>query len=717
MSDAPAIPLEERDAERQLRDINEALLVSSVRQHELTEQAQKAEAALRASEERLAAELTATLRLQAVSTQMISEGDVEALYDQILDAAVAIMRSDMASMQIVDEGQDELRMLSWRGFDPAFAEIFELVRPDTNTSCSVARQVGRRVVVPDVEICDFIVGTSALKDHRKTGIRAVQSTPLFSRSNKLLGMISTHWREPHHPSERDLRFLDLLARQAADLIERKQAEEARERVHLEAERRQTLFNSILSSVHDFVYVFDREQRFTYANRVLLELWGLSAEQALGKTMAELNYPKDTEEQLLRDVRKVVATGQVVKSVTQYSTPVGASGFYENVLAPVPSVDGRVELIVGISRDITERRQAEDTQRLLLGELNHRVRNTLATIQAIAHQTLGRTHSPQQFVANFSGRIQALARVHTLLTRTTWQGADLREVIHDQVLQGPIDETRLAASGPSVMLNPQTALHLALVLHELGTNSCKYGALSAARGRVTVNWTVQAGELRLQWVERGGPMVSAPAAQGFGTKLIEQSVKAHQGEARMLCEAQGVTWGITLLLPRVSADVSASSRPAAALTTAVFSGAQPGPVAKDTKRGDLAGKRVLVVEDEPLVALDIMEVLDAVGIKGIGPIGSVEEAQRLIETERLDTALVDANLRGRPVDAIAAALTRRGVPFAFVTGYDRNALPQAFRGTAMLAKPYTHAALVETIEKLLSPRERSSRVTPLRGSRD
>ena len=98
-------------------------------------------------------------------------------------------------------------------------------------------------------------------------------------------------------------------------------------------------------------------------------------------MGELNYPKDTEEQLLRDVRKVVATGQVVKSVTQYSTPVGASGFYENVLAPVPSVDGRVELIVGISRDITERRQAEDTQRLLLGELNHRVRNTLATIQA------------------------------------------------------------------------------------------------------------------------------------------------------------------------------------------------------------------------------------------------------------------------------------------------------------------------------------------------
>ena len=135
------------------------------------------------------------------------------------------------------------------------------------------------------------------------------------------------------------------------------------------------------------------------------------------------------------------------------------------------------------------------------------------------------------------------------------------------------------------------------------------------------------------------------------------------------------------------------------------------------RADLAGKRVLVVEDEPLVALDIMENFDAVGIKGIGPAGSIEEAKHLIETERLDTALVDANLKGRPVDVIAAALTRQGVPFAFVTGYDRNALPQAFRGTAMLAKPYTQAALVETIEKLLSPQERSSQVTPLRGRRD
>ena len=196
------------DYERQLREMNDALLVSSVRQHELIEQAQKAEAALRESEERLALELAATQRLQAISTQLIHEENVDALHDEILDAAITIMGSDMASIQIIDKDKDALRMLAWRGFDPAFGEIFAFNGLDAKTSWSVARSVGHRVVVPDVETCDFIVGTPALEEHRKTGIRAVQSTPLISRDGQLVGMLSTHWRQPHQPSERDLRLFE-----------------------------------------------------------------------------------------------------------------------------------------------------------------------------------------------------------------------------------------------------------------------------------------------------------------------------------------------------------------------------------------------------------------------------------------------------------------------------------------------------------------------------
>ena len=232
-------PAAERDYERQLREMNDALLVSSVHQHELTGQAHEAEAALRESEERLALELAATQRLQEISTQLIREENVEAFHEQILDAAVAIMRSDMASLQVVDEGRDALRLLAWRGFDPAFGRIFELVGPDTKTSCSVARHLGHRVVVPDVETCDFIAGTPALEDHRKTGIRAAQSTPLVARGGQLLGMISTYWHQPHQPLERDLRLLDVLGRQAADLIERSQADEKLRELAQDLERRVT----------------------------------------------------------------------------------------------------------------------------------------------------------------------------------------------------------------------------------------------------------------------------------------------------------------------------------------------------------------------------------------------------------------------------------------------------------------------------------------------
>lgn len=212
-----------------MRDINEALVVSSVRQHELTEQAQKAETALRESEERLSVELAATQQLQETSTQLIREDHVEALYKQILDAAVGIMRSEFASIQMLypERGHGgELGLLSYRGFNPQAARFWEWVRPNSESACGVALRTGQRVIVPDVQTSDLMAGTEDLAIYLQTGIRSVQTTLLVSRTGKLLGLISTHWRQPHQPSERDLRLLDVLARLAADLIERSQAEKA-----------------------------------------------------------------------------------------------------------------------------------------------------------------------------------------------------------------------------------------------------------------------------------------------------------------------------------------------------------------------------------------------------------------------------------------------------------------------------------------------------------
>lgn len=194
-----------------------------------TEEALRAsETSLAKSQMRLAMELSATQQLQKVSTQLIAEDDPEALYEKILDAAVAIMRSQYASIQMFhpERGEGgELRLLAHRGFGAEAAEHWKWVRPASESTCGVALRTGKRVIVTNVEADEQMAGSEDLAVLISTGIRAVQTTPLLSRNGRMLGMISTHWHQPHNPAERDLRLLDVLSRQASDLIERLQSEE------------------------------------------------------------------------------------------------------------------------------------------------------------------------------------------------------------------------------------------------------------------------------------------------------------------------------------------------------------------------------------------------------------------------------------------------------------------------------------------------------------
>ena len=377
----------------------------------------------------------------------------------------------------------------------------------------------------------------------------------------------------------------------------------------------------------------------------------------------------------------------------------------------PRVDetGAFQGHIGSVIDITELKASEETQRLLIGELNHRVKNTLATVQAIAKQTLRHAAGPEQFVTSFGGRVQALSRVHTMLTESTWTGADLAALIRDQVMLGAADDHRLTASGPSLTLEPQMTLHLALVLHELSTNSRKHGALSVPTGSVVARWSVEDRRLSLRWQESGGPPVSVPKRRGFGTILIEQSVKSHQGEAHMSVESTGVAWTISLPLPE---------SPVALSHMGAASAGDAGPLRSvEEQRLPFAGKRLLVVEDEPLVALDLIATLESQGMTAIGPAGTPQTALELLESGgQIDAALLDANLNGRPVDDIAAALIRRGTPFAFVSGYDRQSLPVAFREAPLIGKPWTPTALLDTVDTLINRDRSSSRLGLSRPSR-
>jgi signal transduction histidine kinase/DNA-binding response OmpR family regulator len=211
-------------AEEMLRRHNEEL---EQRVRERTLELAEANEALRRSEQQLSTELEAAERLHQVSTQLIHADNIQALYEQILDTAVGALHADFGSMQLLTRergAEGELRLLGFRGFTPRAAEFWEWVRPTSQCTCGMVLQTGHRVAVSDVLTCDFMVGSEDLATYKSTGIRAVQSTPLVSRHGALLGVFSTHWREPHELTASQERTLDLLARQAADLIERSQSE-------------------------------------------------------------------------------------------------------------------------------------------------------------------------------------------------------------------------------------------------------------------------------------------------------------------------------------------------------------------------------------------------------------------------------------------------------------------------------------------------------------
>ena len=176
------------------------------------------------NQEQLAMELAATQCIQEVSTELLREKTVDALYDKILLAAATMMRSDFASIQKYhpERGAGALQLLAHRGFSQQAASHWQWIRPVSTTCCGMALALGKRVIVPDIEE-DKSISDEQLKAYRELGIRSVQSTPLLTRGGDMRGMISTHWRHPHHPAKRDLNLLDILSRQAADLIEREQS--------------------------------------------------------------------------------------------------------------------------------------------------------------------------------------------------------------------------------------------------------------------------------------------------------------------------------------------------------------------------------------------------------------------------------------------------------------------------------------------------------------
>ncbi|HSL80410.1 MAG TPA: response regulator, partial [Pseudolabrys sp.] len=342
--------------------------------------------------------------------------------------------------------------------------------------------------------------------------------------------------------------------------------------------------------------------------------------------------------------------------------------------------GRLIWLSGVTADITERKRAEERQILLAEEVDHRARNVVAVVQSIMRLT--RADTIDDFIGALDGRIGALSNAHRLLASSRWEGADLNRLVDEEFAPYRAGgKERVSVRGPVVVLPPATAQTIALALHELATNAAKYGALSREAGHVDLRWRVSDGRLELSWKESNGPQIVPPSRRGYGSRAIVAGIERQLGG---IVKFDWQTNGLrcTLSVPH---DPSKESLKRAPIDLSQTEGA----LAQDADPND---KRVLLVEDEPLVSMMLADMLAAFGHKVDGPYNRFSDAMHAAKSNNLQAGILDVNLGGEKTYAVADILANRKIPFAFVTGYGPDTIVSEFSHAPVLQKPIEAAKL-------------------------
>ncbi|KIV66199.1 Chemotaxis protein methyltransferase CheR [Rhizobium sp. UR51a] len=298
--------------------------------------------------------------------------------------------------------------------------------------------------------------------------------------------------------------------------------------------------SMIASSNDAIMGIDLDMKITSWNAAAEKLYGYSQDEVVGRSVLML-VPDGRQEEEPRILTEVRAGRFVEPYETQRRRKDGRLVEVLLSVSPIRDANGRVIGASKTAHDITARKDAERLKSILINELHHRVKNVLATVTAIARQTLGRDKANHEEVEAFTSRLASLSRAQDLLVHADWQHADLKAVMQQALSPYPVDAFQIG--GPSVPLPPRAVVSLSLALHELATNAAKYGALSAPGGQVSISWQFEPladNRLRIVWEERGGPEVAPPRRRGFGSTLIERLLSAElKGETKFVYEKSGV----------------------------------------------------------------------------------------------------------------------------------------------------------------------------------
>jgi light-regulated signal transduction histidine kinase (bacteriophytochrome) len=360
-------------------------------------------------------------------------------------------------------------------------------------------------------------------------------------------------------------------------------------------------------------------------------------------------------------------------------------------------DLRVSLLHVVLRRINdaakERKRVAERDALLMLELDHRVKNTIANIQALVLRTSRSAESLTGFVQGLDGRIRSMAKSHSLLSQSRWEGVSIERLLREELDAYTTDIVKVELNGVNVMLTPKSALSLSLAIHELATNAAKFGAFSQPSGRVAVRWVLTAdGGIDLSWSETGGPEVRAPTHVGFGTTLIERALAMETG-GRATLNYHGTGVVCNVLLPSSSILQHTNQETGKPLAVPIGMGLNHAAKGKPY--------RVLVVEDSFLLVTLLQDLFQELGWEMIGPATRLVDALRLAQHESFDAALLDVNLDGAMSWDAAVILKERGIPFVFGTGYSVSAiLPEALAGSAVISKPYQLSELQQMIQRVI-----------------
>ncbi len=469
-------------------------------------------------------ELSALYRLTDRLYRARSQHDV---YDAALDAILGTLSCPRASILLFDDA-GVMQFVAWRGLSDHYRTKLRGHSP---------WKPGDRDPQPiflsdikDTDEPDWIKQTIC-----NEGIRALGFIPLVA-DGEVVGKFMTYYPEPRRFAPSEIETAVTIARQVGFSVERARTEARRRAAEQELRESEERFRLMSETAPVMIWMSDRNGHCLHLNRMLREFWGVTEDGISSFSWEQTTHPDD-----------MAAVGAAMMQAMAERRPCSIIGRYRSALdgayhvlqthaQPRLSSSGELLGMIGVNIDISERQRADAQRELLLAELNHRVKNTLAVVQAMAHQTFrsaGVAREPRQA---FENRLMALAAAHNLLTASNWENAALADIARDTLNAGGAFKGRAEYAGPRVLLPPREALALAMALHELTTNAVKYGALSNDKGRVALVWSRGEGQgqgkpsvLTIVWSENGGPVVEAPPQRrGFGSVLLERSLKEDLG---------------------------------------------------------------------------------------------------------------------------------------------------------------------------------------------